>query len=225
MSKQQPKRIVFTSTPRLTLSRTTRTKPGTTFVNNSAGEAMAANVEKPESVATLSGYAMVWGAVSSDRGGYKVRLLPNSATFTTPTFALYHHEFANVIGNTANNTLRIIPDDTGVRVEIDLPDTCTGRDVEELVEGGYVGGMSFSMVTAPEGNETVEAGETILNVTGFVCDEVTVTPIPAFVATSIEVAEDNEPEMSKAEDDDDEEDYDESDEMKLARYQHAAYTF
>src|SRR4051812_15470765 len=81
-------------------------------------------------IATLEGYALKWNVLSSDRGGYKVKLLPGSANFATPTLALWHHDFAAPIGNTANGTLRLYPDSEGIRIECDLPDTTTGRDVE-----------------------------------------------------------------------------------------------
>ena len=170
------KRIVFTTTSNLTVKK-------------------FASVEgQPEKVATLEGYCMVWGSVSTDRGGFKVRLLPNSATFSTPTHALYHHDYTHVIGNTANGTLRIIPDAHGVKVQIDLPDTTSGRDCEELVESRYVTGMSFSMVSTPEYTDTIENGENIMNVSKFLCDEVTITPIPSFRDTTIEIIEDDVPE-------------------------------
>lgn len=143
---------------------------------------------EPGKPVTLEGYAMVWHTLSSDRGGYKVRLLPGSATFTAPALALWHHDYRHPIGNTDNGTLRIASDSYGLRVEIDLPDTTTGRDVAELVEKGYVRGMSFAMLSAPKARVIKGAdGQEILEVEEFTFDEVTVTPIPAFVDTSIAV--------------------------------------
>ena len=129
---------------------------------------------------TLSGYALVWNLLSEDRGGYRVRLKPGSAKFATPTLALYHHDFAFVIGSSANNTLRFSSDSVGVKVEIDLPDTTVGYDVGELVGKGYVRGMSFAMASKPAGQMVVENGLQVFEATGFLVDEVTVTPIPAF---------------------------------------------
>lgn len=140
-------------------------------------------------IATLSGYAIVWNVLSGDRGGYKVRLLPGSASFATPTLALHGHDFNQVIGNTKNRTLRVFPDSIGVRVEIDLPSTTLGRDLFELIGRGYVGGMSFQMDGGPlRSAERVEGGQKIVDVSSFLCNEVTVTAIPAFASTSIGVA-------------------------------------
>lgn len=153
-----------------------------------------AKAEASDKIGTLTGYALLWNVLSTDRGGYKVRLLPGSAAFAAPTLALFHHDPARVIGNTANGSLRITPDDIGVKVEIDLPDTCDGRDSEELVENGYVTGMSFAMVTAPDGEVTNEAGIQILNAKSYTVDEVTITAIPSFTQTSVALTEDDEPE-------------------------------
>lgn len=148
----------------------------------------AAAVEGADHIGTLVGYPLVWNVISSDRGGYRVRLLPGSAEFVPTTHALYHHEWAGgPLGDTATNTLRIIPDEYGVRVEIDLPNTTAGRDVLELVRTRRMRGMSFAMIGAPEGTVTEEGGLTIFNASSYTVDEVTVTAIPAFSETSIDV--------------------------------------
>ena len=154
--------------------------------------------------AMLKGYAIVWNELSDDRGGYKVRLLPGSAKFKNPTRAYYNHQSADFIGTTSNQTLTFKSDDKGVYVEIFLPDTQRGRDTFVLVRDKYVEGMSFAMVEAPwafnystlgtptivpvagAATVTVENGETIVNVSGgYEVDEVTVTPDPSFVTTTI----------------------------------------
>ena len=141
-----------------------------------------------QAATTLMGYPICWGALSSDRGGYSVRVRPGAANFTAPVMALFHHDFQNVLGSTQNQTLRILAsDDKGVPVEIDPPATQLGRDVSALVKDKYITGMSFSMANGFEDyDETEEAGKKIVNVNRFTCDEVTVTAIPAFADTSIE---------------------------------------
>ena len=54
------------------------------------------------------------------------------------------------------------------------------------------------MVNAPDGDTVTENGNTILNVRSFLCDEVTITAIPAFTQTNIEVSEDDVPEDAPA---------------------------
>lgn len=137
---------------------------------------------------TLQGYALVWGATSSDRGGYFVRI-PRTAAIEppqdgSPTLALYAHDSKDVLGSTANGTLRMFPDDYGLRVEIDPPDTSYARDVVALVRRGDVAGMSFGMFPV-EWTDTEEGGQVIRTYSRFVMDEVTITAVPAFRETSI----------------------------------------
>jgi HK97 family phage prohead protease len=138
---------------------------------------------------TLAGLAIPWNTLSGDKGGFQVRFLPNSATFATPTLALFHHDYKGVLGNSANGTLRMTFGGNGVSVEIDLPDTNTAADVAALVEGSYITGMSFSMLLDDvlESAEINEGGVTIMEVSKFTCDEVTVTAIPSFADTNVGV--------------------------------------
>ncbi len=161
-------------------------------LNRAKFDAKGVEAAEGEEKITLTGYPILWNVLSGDRGYYKVRLLPGSAQFATPSHALFHHDFRMLIGSTNNNTLRIMPDDVGVKVEIDLPDTSAGRDTAELVEDKYVGGMSFSMlwddvleydiIDADSENE-------IMEVKKFTCDEVTVTAIPSFIQTTVGIQE------------------------------------
>lgn len=142
------------------------------------------------SPAVLTGYPIVWNVLSSDRGGYFVRLLPGSAQFTPEVRALWNHDYADLLASTRTGTLRLKEDDIGIKCEIDLPNTTAGRDVAELVRTGLIAGMSFGMTDFPQGEDTSENGVTILNARSYTVDEVTVTPIPAFTQTSIEVKTD-----------------------------------
>jgi HK97 family phage prohead protease len=134
---------------------------------------------------TLSGYALVFGVLSTDRGGYRVRLLPGSPVFAAEVHALWNHEYRDVIGTTNNGTLRYSEDNVGVRVEIDLPNTNAGRDVAELVRRGDVRGMSFGIPDEPTYTETTVDGLKVRDYSRFTVDEVTITPIPAFAQTII----------------------------------------
>lgn len=187
-------------------------------------------IDKSEPQITLKGYPICWNVLSSDRGGYKVRLAPGSAKFTTPCLALYGHDFNKPLGNTANGSLRILPaDDYGIPVEIDLPDTTSGNDCAEEVEDGYTRGMSFSMANgfeeATDSVEVIDGVETkVKTVTKFTVDEVTVTIVPAFVETTIEIKADTN--LSKVDDteDDDEEFKNKSNQLKELNSQRLKWT-
>ena len=126
----------------LAACRTHASQQGATAVYKAAGELLAMMDEKcstktPRQIFTtahkaarftvtdeekpkLTGYCMVWGAVSDDRGGYRVRLMPGSARPTTPALALLDHDFSKVLATTANNTLTLTADDYGMKCEIVL---------------------------------------------------------------------------------------------------------
>lgn len=176
-----PKRRVFNADSRYAL--TFAGKPASEITDAKAFAAKLAAGELP----TLTGYAMTWNTLSDDRGGYKVRLAPKSAEFLPTTFALWHHDYAKPIGCTDNATLRITTDDVGAKVEIDLPDTQAGRDAAFLVWRRDVRGMSFGMINMTDYAESKENGQIVITVSKYQVDEVTVTPIPAFTDTSIEV--------------------------------------
>jgi HK97 family phage prohead protease len=179
------KRIIFTgkAAARMKFVAAAATEPG----------AAAAN-----SIGTLEGYALVWSTPSTDRGGYKVVLAPDSAKFQAQVHALYHHDFAGgPLGDLAGGTLRLAPDAYGVKCEIDLPNTTLGRDVAELVRTGRVGGMSFAMTGNVVGSMDDGSGEPIYTATSYEVDEVTVTAIPAFESTSIAPKQEIADEMAK----------------------------
>src|SRR5687768_12577231 len=69
----------------------------------------------------LVGYAVVFNELSSDRGGFRVRILPGSIDFTPSVRALYSHNPDQIIGTTANGTLSMTEDEYGLRVEIVPP--------------------------------------------------------------------------------------------------------
>ncbi len=192
MKSSSNKRILFTTDAKLAIFRTTPPAPA-------PGQTAEEQAEEPK--VTLQGYAIVWNSLSDDRGGFQVRLLPGSAKFMDPTHALFHHNYQAILGATGNGTLRLTPDDVGVKVEIDLPDTNCAEDVAELVEDKYVRGMSFSMrLDKPlESINKNENGVEVMEVSSFFCDEVTVTAIPSFTDTAIGLKDDADPDDDEPE--------------------------
>lgn len=136
---------------------------------------------------TLTGYAIVWNALSNDRGGWQARIAPGTVSFATPTAALFHHDYRLPLGTTENQTLRLSTDDYGVKVEIDLPPTTGGKDTAILVARRDVRGMSFNMTTDPSGPIVVTDGKSVKTLDPFTIDEVTVTMVPAFDLSSIDI--------------------------------------
>ncbi len=57
--------------------------------------------------------------------------------------ALQNHDTNKLLGRVKNGSLRLRADDFGLHIECDLPDTSYGRDVYNLIQGGYNNGLSF----------------------------------------------------------------------------------
>ncbi|HEX8342957.1 MAG TPA: HK97 family phage prohead protease [Tepidisphaeraceae bacterium] len=152
-------------------------------------------------IGTLRGYPIVWNAVSSDRGGFRVRLLRDSAHFTAHVVGVYNHDMTGGhLVDTATGGLRVGPaDDYGVPIEMRLPDTHIARHVLALVRAGKLQAMSFAMcapvwqrgpggdLQAVEGISTLsrDAGGPIINASRYDVDEVSIVEQPSFEETSI----------------------------------------
>lgn len=141
----------------------------------------------------LVGYAAVYNSLSADLGGFKERIMPGafktSVTGGADIRALVDHDSTKLLGRTSNGTLRVMEDEKGLRVEIDVPhETTYGRDIMALVKRRDVRGMSFGF-RVPEGGQrfTKEGGQTIRELTNIDLREVTVTSIPAYGGTSVSV--------------------------------------
>jgi HK97 family phage prohead protease len=135
---------------------------------------------------TIAGYAAVFGSTADIGDSFREIIAPGafSGALGGDVVALIGHDRNRVLGRTTAGTLRLREDDTGLAVEIDLPDTTDGRNLAVLIERGDVSGMSFGFVvtkqrwdeTGPVPTRTIEAVD---------LREVTVTAFPAYDDTSI----------------------------------------
>jgi HK97 family phage prohead protease len=135
---------------------------------------------------TIGGYAAVFNSEADIGGYFREKIAPGafSDAVKADVRALIDHDSGRVIGRTTAGTLRMVEDDTGLSVEIDLPDTSDGRDLATLIERGDISGMSFGfMVTKQSWDET---GDTPLRTIEAVdLFEVSVVAFPAYDDTSI----------------------------------------
>ena len=138
----------------------------------------------------LVGYAAVFNAPSLDLGGFREivapgafkRTLADSASVT----ALYNHNADQVLGRVGSGTLRLEEDDTGLRFELDLPDTSYARDLSALVQRGDVAGCSFAFSVRPGGELWEETnGQSIRTLSALDLGEITITAQPAYPDTSV----------------------------------------
>lgn len=91
-------------------------------------------------------YPVTFERFSKNLGGFVERVA--STAFdrildTSMPVALHNHDANRQLGSRESGTLTLVKDATGLRSEIDLPDTTVGRDVAELVKRGDLRGSSF----------------------------------------------------------------------------------
>lgn len=95
--------------------------------------------------------------------------------------ALWNHRTDYVLGSTKNSTLRLWEDDTGLRFELDLPNSSWGRDAFESIQRGDVDGVSFGFNVRQDAWQYLKEEDvyerTLLEVNLF---EVSPTPFPAY---------------------------------------------
>jgi len=146
--------------------------------------------ESDDRPSTLVGYAAVFNSESRDLGGFTEVVLPGAFTRSIEKGddikALFNHDYAHVIGRQKNNTLKMVEDEVGLRVEITPPNTTAGRDLLEQVRAGYIDSMSFGFTVNSQewdfsDNKRVRK---LKDVTLF---EVSVVSEPAYQDTSLAV--------------------------------------
>ncbi|WP_285295231.1 HK97 family phage prohead protease [Aureimonas altamirensis] len=134
----------------------------------------------------LVGYAAVFGqeARISDfvetiaRGAFAASLRSQA-----DILALADHDPKRVLARTKSGTLRLSEDDRGLKFEIDVPDTSTGRDILALASRGDLGGMSFGFSVPDGGDEWRGSNRELRSV---VLHEVSVVQAyPAYAGTSV----------------------------------------
>jgi hypothetical protein len=111
---------------------------------------------------TLVGYGAVFGKLSQDLGGFREVIEPAAFNRTVQNnkdiLVTMNHNVDQLLGRSGAGTARISVDEVGVRYEVDLPDTATGRTVEVLASRGDLFGSSFTF-SVPDKGATVEKDE------------------------------------------------------------------
>lgn len=103
---------------------------------------------------TVVGYASVFNTQTSIAGMFREQVAPGafarSIAEGADVRALIDHDSSLIIGRSKAGTLRLAEDDTGLRVEIDLPDTQVARDLRVSMARGDISQMSFGFYVRGE---------------------------------------------------------------------------
>lgn len=106
---------------------------------------------------------------------------------------LYSHDFSNILARADAGTLQTSIQPDGLHFNAQLPDTQLGHDTYINILNGNIKGMSFGFNIAPDGDSwsVNSQGNTIhtIHKIGQVF-ELSLTPIPAYVETSVKVQRD-----------------------------------
>lgn len=136
---------------------------------------------------TLAGYAAVFNSAADIGGNFREVIAPGAfreTLLTSDVRALIDHDSGRLIGRKSNGTLRLVEDERGLSVEIDLPNTSDGRDLAELVSRGDLDGMSFGFVVRrDEWDETGDIPTRTIHAMDL--REVSAVTFPAYDDTSL----------------------------------------
>lgn len=103
----------------------------------------------PDGKRLLVGYSAVFNQPTDDRTaeifGFREVIMPGAfdGAMGDHVVALFNHDQNRVLGRLGARTLRLSIDERGLKMECDIPDTTSGRDVAELVARGDITGQSF----------------------------------------------------------------------------------
>lgn len=144
-------------------------------------------------VRTISGYAVRFGELSHNLGGFRERIAHSAwdpAAASGDVIATFNHDKNLLLGRVSAGTLRISRDAEGLWFELDLPDTAAGRDVGELVRTRNVAGCSFTFAVRPGGvrvadDRDPESGLPIREITAMEVYEVGPVVTPAYPTTTV----------------------------------------
>ena len=145
----------------------------------------------------LRGYAAVFNERTS-LGYFDEVILPgafrNALDEGQDVRALVDHDPSRIIARSKDGgktgTLRMVEDERGLAVEIDVADTTVGRDLMESVRRGDVSQMSFAFgVRSDDGDEVIEekSGRILRRLKDLNLFDVSPTTYPAYEGTEIGV--------------------------------------
>lgn len=136
---------------------------------------------------TITGYAAVFNTETDIGGYFRERIAPGAfaEAIKGDVRALFDHDSAHVLGRTKSGTLRLEEDERGLKIEIDLPDTQTARDLAASMERGDIDGMSFGFEVLKQTWDETTGDIPLRTVEEVRLHEVSVVTFPAYADTEV----------------------------------------
>lgn len=113
----------------------------------------------------IIGYGSVFNSLSENLGGFREIIMPGAFddVLDDDVRGLFNHDPNFVLGRNKADTLFLITDETGLRYEIDAPQTQTIRDlVIEPMRRGDINQSSFAFKVARRGDEWDEDDDGVI---------------------------------------------------------------
>jgi HK97 family phage prohead protease len=133
---------------------------------------------------TFVGYAAKFNSRSEDLGGFVETIqqgaFSRSLRSRNDVKLLVNHDSGRVLASSRAKTLRLYEDETGLKVEADLPNTTDGRDMAELLRRGDLNKMSFGFSVQKDSWNNEMTERTLKSVRLF---EVSIVAFPAYAET------------------------------------------
>lgn len=95
----------------------------------------------------MTGYAAMFGTPTEIAGLFREQIARGAfaeAVGKDDVRALFNHDANFVLGRTTSGTLRLVEDETGLRYDVDVPETTWARDLMVSVQRGDVSQSSFA---------------------------------------------------------------------------------
>ncbi|MFE1095888.1 HK97 family phage prohead protease [Streptomyces smyrnaeus] len=141
---------------------------------------------------TLVGYAAKFHSRSQDLGGFVEVIAPGAFTRSLEeghdVRAVINHDPNLVIGRVSAGTLRLSQDDTGLRYEVDLPNTTAARDLAESLKRGDISQSSFQFRTIEDDWSFDTDGRELRTLYDLELRDVSPVTYPAYLDTNSEIA-------------------------------------
>lgn len=107
---------------------------------------------------------------------------------------LYAHDSSNILARVDSGSLSVSVDKKGLAFSATLPDTTLGHDTYNNIEAGNIKGCSIGFVIAPDGDTWQQQDGQTTHIIQKIeqLAEISLTPIPAYTETSVQVQRDLE---------------------------------
>jgi len=150
-------------------------------------------VDNNEDKMTIEGYAIVFDKPATHKIGNRsfTEVIKRGALDKTDMkdvpLRYNHNDNVMIMARTRNKSLRLIVDDKGLKVEAELIDTQSNRDLYKAIKEGLIDKMSFAFRVADGGDKwTFGENETYREVTNIAkLYDVSVVDTPFYDSTSI----------------------------------------